>query len=233
MKIIENIQPEINTDRISRLLGYGKKRKLSKRMTRNIEKCIEKSSNYINPRIVFTEKNIKSAEDGKLLLDKSITLKSKKMTKALKKCNRATVFLATIGENIDSIMHELILKKKVTQAYIYDTIGSVAAENIVDKFQKELDIVTRRRGEMTTLRFSPGYCDWNVQEQRKLFQMLDNSLIDVHLSKSCMMTPRKTVSGIFGIGKIDEITKTETNPCMLCGMKNCIARRTGTWSQVR
>ena len=116
-------------------------------------------------------------------------------------------------------------QKRLSDAYIDDAIGSAAVEATVEDFQNKVDKAVKEKNERTTLRFSPGYCDWKINEQKKVFSVLKNDLIDVALSESYLMAPRKTVSGVFGIGSSDLADKDETNPCRLCGMKTCVARR--------
>ncbi|MEJ2696850.1 MAG: vitamin B12 dependent-methionine synthase activation domain-containing protein, partial [Candidatus Sulfobium sp.] len=225
VKVMTDVRPQITIDRISRLLGYGRPRNLSRRMLRVIERSLEKSSCLIRPRILYTEKNIKSAGRGGLILEKGVVIRSHKLSKVCGQCDRAAIFVATIGKGIDSFIRKLMDQKRVAEAYVVDAIGSTAAEQTVDAFQRKYNAIRTDRGEGTTLRFSPGYCDWKVEEQKKLFSVLDNSLIGVELSESYLMNPRKSVSGIFGIGRREEIGHVPTNPCVMCGMYNCIARR--------
>jgi cobalamin-dependent methionine synthase I len=88
-----------------------------------------------------------------------------------------------------------------------------------------MDSKVKVKNQRTTLRFSPGYCDWKIHEQKKVFSVLENDLIDVDLNESYLMAPRKSVSGVFGIGNSELIDKDETNPCRSCGMHSCVARR--------
>lgn len=225
MKILKDINPEITTESICRLLGYGKSKKLSRQILTKIKTSVDNYHHLIKPKVLYTEKAIKKIENGSVILKGNISFKSRRMSGALEKSNRVAVFLTTIGKSLDSKINELMKQKKLTEAYIFDAIGSVAAEETVEKFQKRFDAVAEKNKERTTLRFSPGYCDWKIQEQKKIFQIIDNTLIDVELNSSCLMKPRKSVSGIFGIGNIKDIGKNNTNPCKSCGLKNCIARR--------
>ncbi|MGB5263413.1 MAG: vitamin B12 dependent-methionine synthase activation domain-containing protein, partial [Lutimonas sp.] len=52
-----------------------------------------------------------------------------------------------------------------------------------------------------TNRYSPGYCDWKVVDQQKLFSFFPENFCGVSLSETSLMRPIKSVSGIVGIGK--------------------------------
>lgn len=224
MKKVNNIKVDINKEKIYRLLGK-KKRRLSRRLSQRVERCIEETRDIINPRILYTTSDVNKIDKNSLQLSNNVTLKSARMSHSLKGCDSVTVFVATIGEKIDELIEEAMKENRLSDAYIYDAIGSVAVEEAVDNFQKTFDEKAKEKDETTTLRFSPGYCDWQIQEQKKLFDLLSNKELKVELSDSCLMTPRKSVSGVFGICDSKDVNKEDTNPCKRCGMRSCIARR--------
>ena len=114
---------------------------------------------------------------------------------------------------------------KIVDAYVLDTMGSVAVEGVVDGFQRDYEINLVSDRKRTTLKFSPGYCDWDLREQKKIFSLLDSKSIGVSLKPKFKMEPSKTISGVFGIGDMDTLGEKPFNPCKACTMKNCIARR--------
>jgi hypothetical protein len=194
-------------------------------LSNKIKKYILTTHSLIQPKLVFKEKKIKKTEPDSVILRGDIVLVSGHLSRAVKKCNRLTFFLATIGKELDDLVNSLMKKRKINEAYVCDAIGSVAVESIVDGFQNYFDEKSRRYRECTTMRFSPGYCDWQVHEQKKLFEVIDKTLIDVELNPSCLMTPRKSVSGVFGIGRMEHVNAKTYNPCRVCDLNNCISRR--------
>jgi hypothetical protein len=224
MKIVDDTMPVISKERVFRLLGY-KGKAVSGRLEKKIDKCIAGVEKKIQPKVLYTTKKIRKIEGGTLVLEGDIKLKSARLSKTLGKCDRVTFFLATIGKRVDDVIRTSMRKKRLSDAYIYDAIGSAAVEATVDEFQNRMDSKVREKNRSTTLRFSPGYCDWKIKEQKKLFSVLENDLIDVDLNESCLMAPRKSVSGVFGIGDSKVIDKKESNPCRLCGMHTCAVRR--------
>ncbi len=224
MNIVDDTRPVISKERVFRLLGQ-KDKGVSGRLSRKIDKHIAGMEKTIRPKVLFTTKKIQKIEGGTLTLEGGIKLKSAKISKTLKKCDRITFFLATIGDQVDAVIKTSMRKKKLSDAYIYDAIGSAAVEATVEDFQNKMDSTVKKKNQRTTLRFSPGYCDWKINEQEKVFSVLENDLIDVDLNESYLMAPRKSVSGVFGIGSRELVDKDETNPCRLCGMHTCVARR--------
>ncbi|MEE9529870.1 MAG: vitamin B12 dependent-methionine synthase activation domain-containing protein [Syntrophobacteria bacterium] len=62
-----------------------------------------------------------------------------------------------------------------------------------------------------------------MTEQKKLFSVFDAEEIGVELLDSCLMEPRKSISGVFGIAPPGS---PPHSPCLHCREKNCTARRT-------
>ena len=111
----------------------------------------------------------------------------------------------------------------IVPATILDAIGSGAAEKLAAIVEDEIRQKANAEDRVISRRFSPGYCDWNVSQQRVLFDMLGDDTAGVELTANMLMTPQKSVSGIIGIGYDNEITKY--NPCTTCRRQDCPGRR--------
>ncbi len=62
--------------------------------------------------------------------------------------------------------------------------------------------------------------------QKKLFSMFDSNELDVELTDSCFMQPRKSISGVFGITAFNSNQSTHSyNPCLECNRRDCSERR--------
>jgi hypothetical protein len=218
MKIVDDTRPVISKERVFRLLGQ-KDKEVSGRLARKIDKHIAGLEKTIRPKVLYTTRKIQKIEGSTLTLEGDIKLKSAKISKTLKKCDRITFFLATIGEQVDDVIKTTLGEKRLSDAYIYDAIGSAAVEATVEDFQNTMDKAVKEKNERTTLRFSPGYCDWKIHEQKKVFTVLENDLIDVGLNESYLMAPRKTVSGVFGMAAASLLIKMKR---IRAGYAGCI-----------
>lgn len=225
MRIIQGIKPEIEPQKIYRLLGYNGNPGLSRKIENRVMENIHHSHQILKPEALYTERDIKEICDDTLILNDDISFKSSGLIHAVRKCQKVIVFLVTIGKGLDLKINNLMSQKRLTEAYLLDSIGSVAVEEAASGLQRIIDEDLQNHFKKTTLRFSPGYCDWKLEEQEKIFHILDTKLIGVKLSPSYLMSPRKSISGIFGIGDRKDMKKNKTNPCYFCDLKNCIARR--------
>jgi cobalamin-dependent methionine synthase I len=131
-------------------------------------------------------------------------------------------FVGTIGTEVENEINSLLGKQKLADAYILDAMASVAVENMIDRFQDLMENRYSAEDRTVTLRFSPGYCDWPVTQQKKLFNIFESRQLKVELLDSCLMKPRKSISGVFGI---TPQKCTSYNPCRDCPIRNCDSRR--------
>jgi len=140
----------------------------------------------------------------------------------LRKSSSAAVFLCTAGEEPGIRSSRSMKEGDLLRGYVYDTIGSEVVEAAADLMQDELEKEMSASGKNITNRFSPGYCGWDVAEQKKLFQLMPENFCRIKLTPSSLMDPVKSVSGIIGIG---EDVKRHPYTCSFCDMKDCIYRK--------
>ena len=221
-----SFKPDIRLDDIKRRMGGKRKSTLSRSTHVKTEHCRKLLAELMRPRLHYARLSIESIEKGKVKLKNGTVLRSAKLARSLGKSTLLTAFVATIGSGVDEEIRQLMDNGLASQGFILDSIGSVAAENMIEQFQRETARRLREDGLALTLRFSPGYCDWPVTEQKKLFSLFLNVDTGVRLTDSCLMIPRKSVSGVFGIYPIvDGFRDRPYNPCPDCGNLDCSARR--------
>lgn len=144
------------------------------------------------------------------------------VTTQLKNATSAALFACTAGERLSTCVQKQTAAGNELLAYVLDVIGSLAADKTVEKIQNEIYSFVQSSGEGITDSFSPGYCNWNVAEQHKLFSLLPGNFCGIKLSPSSLMHPIKSVSGIIGIGTN---CKQKGYQCNWCNDKDCIYGR--------
>jgi len=158
-------------------------------------------------------------ETHQIVIDNSILDINVTVYHQIKKSQSAALFLCTAGPKITEHSKRLLHGADVIKGYIYDVLGSVVVEAAMDVVQNRLKEKMLEEGLNITNRYSPGYCEWDVSEQNKLFSLLPKDFCGITLTDTCLMQPIKSVSGIMGIGK-----EVMYNPytCNLCSMENCL-----------
>jgi hypothetical protein len=132
------------------------------------------------------------------------------------------LFITTAGNSFDTWIKSKATGGDVLAEYLCSSIGSVIADKVADMIQEEINKASSNEGRGITNRYSPGYCSWNIREQRGIFDLLPSEKIGVTLLPSFLMKPIKSVSGIIGIG-IDKVPGPYM--CDMCNMTNCLVKR--------
>jgi hypothetical protein len=146
----------------------------------------------------------------------------KTVCKELEGSDRLFIFVCTAGSTISEKSAKLLKGKDPVLGYIFDILGSAIAEAAADRMQNILKQEIEKEGSNITNRYSPGYCNWPVSEQHKLFSLFDGIACGVTLTTSALMQPVKSISGIIGIGPDVRFREYQ---CELCSSANCAYRK--------
>jgi hypothetical protein len=221
-----SIHPSFEKRELARLLGGKGPQTFSRSIKVKTEKLGSTLAGLMKPDLYYRFIEIGSIHADSVRLKGGITLVSKKLSKTLSHCEEIVCFVGTIGPRLEDEINRLTQRNRVSQAYILDAMGSTAVESMVDEFQRHMEKALKPVHKGTTLRFSPGYCDWPLTEQKKLFRLFQSRGLNVNLNDSCLMQPRKSISGIFGVFPFQAHSSAAAfNPCSDCGKKGCSMRR--------
>ena len=216
------INPEVEEGKLAKLLGGKQNRELPKSIRNKLRVLEDKFNSLIKPHIYYRVVDFRVKERGIIHIEGAIEFESNNLSEVMKSAEKLVFFIGTLGSGIEEEIGALMGNNDLPEAYILDAMGSVAAEDLVDKFQKTIENECERTGKTVTLRFSPGYCDWPLTEQKKLFSLFKSEDIPVQLLDSCLMQPVKSISGVFGIVPQGSIL---FNPCSDCDDRACKERR--------
>lgn len=215
-----NYKLEIEKNEVYRYLGYGTDYPDEKIM-KIIDECCQKIVSVAVPRWAYRTFDIKIAE-GSVILDKDILLHSYDLAKNLKTCSKAAIFCATLSQEIDKLIN-MAQTNNMAEAVILDACASAAIESLCDYVENL--IKDENVGATFPSRFSPGYGDFSLSVQGELLNLLNASRrIGVCVTNENILTPRKSVTAVFGISNSD----VQQQSCEACSMKNsCVYRPKG------
>ncbi len=118
---------------------------------------------------------------------------------------------ATAGPEIVKAISENSTGKDVTAAVVFDAVASEMADSalgwVMNYFNREL---ARENKQLTLRRFSAGYGDFLLENQKIIYDVLDLGRLGISLSDGYMLIPEKTVTAVAGI-RIKEEEKSEKN----------------------
>jgi len=143
-----------------------------------------------------------------------------------------TLFAVTLGASLSDRVSMLFDDGKVALGATLDAAASEGTELAgihVDGVVLEDARTDGRAGAASRiLRYSPGYCGWNLTGQRALFAALGPEEIGIHLTETCLMEPVKSISGVMVIGPADIHEFTDDYSfCATCPTHDCRRRIKG------
>lgn len=155
------------------------------------EKCSYES---VRPKTIYKIYDCKVEKDSVSLA--GVTFKSKRLAENLKGCKKVLLFAATLGTECDRLLR-LAETQGAAQMAVYQAVLAAMIEEVCDNLEKE---ITEEYGFSLCKRFSPGYFDLNIKEQKKVFNLLDiTKRTGITLTDSFQMIPSKSVTAFIGI----------------------------------
>ena len=223
VKTLRHVDIEIDKKEVCRYLGYGKEHGPNSSISSLIDEEIDEAYQLIQPSCFYQLIDIGWVRQPRVILEGGLTITSEILGQVLCQCHQVAIFLATIGQGLENRVAQLMAERQILRATVLDAVGSETAEKTTDYLQERVSELAAADGAEITLRFSPGYCDWDITQQRVIFEAMNSAPLSVSLTEECLMVPRKSVSGLIGIGKFDN-GWARSSPCRFCSRANCARR---------
>jgi hypothetical protein len=186
--------------------------------------CIRKARSLVESKYTFVEKGILVFGPGFVELEGNTRLYIGRIQPFIKGADRLVLFVVTIGDALEKEAGLLTSGADPLSGYLLDRIGSFAVESLAENLENGLRRDYLKQKRSLSSRFSPGYCDWPVEEQFKLSKVIDFSKAGVSLTEGCMMVPKKSVSAIAAVAA-EGIFHDLISSCDICEQSECFYRR--------
>lgn len=206
-----------------RLNSFDKKLS-SSLIQRSVDECAVRAEILARTNAVSARLRIISSRRGVVKLERGIVFTGKRLAEFLSGAQFVRLFLVTIGENLEHTATLLMHQGEHLHGYILDRIGSFAVESAANHIEIALRQKYELNNKSVSMRISPGYCDWPIEEQAMFSRALDFGRCGVSLTKSFMMVPKKSISGLVAVAPKGSFSATGS-PCSACTMRSCSYRR--------
>lgn len=191
------IHIEINPKLVYQLLGYRKKTAaVPEKIIASVNSELALSIGLLRFKGVYAKFRVQVFPD-KVELENGYIVNSAKFAAWVNDCSEIYLFAVTAGALFSERIMQLLKDGDVSRALIADAVGSAAAEccaEAADNYIRNLET-----GKTFTKRFSPGYSDWNVADNRILVSYLQTDRIGLTVNDKGLMIPEKSVSAAIGV----------------------------------
>ncbi len=198
------------------VLRAMKIRKVSPSLARLTDDLVERTRKIANPKALCRVAYIDEKPDNRVIIQ-GHTFTSSVLQQNLDGIQRVFPFVATCGTEVEELLQD---RTDIMASFCMDTIMMLAVQTA----RRHLEQYLKRTYALSQIsRMAPGSLkDWPLEEQRPLFDLLGDvsRQIGVKLSERFLMTPIKSVSGIYFP------TEVRFESCQLCSRENCPGRRT-------
>ncbi|NWF55069.1 MAG: vitamin B12 dependent methionine synthase [Syntrophaceae bacterium] len=184
-------------------------------MVGKLERMVREAENLARPKVCFRVAYVESKGDDHLMIE-GVQFTSRVLRVNLDKVYRIFPYVATCGLELEEWSKSV---EGILEQFWAEEIKVLAVRGTIRYLQ---DYLTDRYQPGPMSRMNPGSLpDWPLSEQGPLFALLGSApaAIGVQLKDSFLMTPVKSVSGIWFP------TEEKFESCQLCQREKCPGRR--------
>ncbi|MDD5132455.1 MAG: hypothetical protein PHH44_07340 [bacterium] len=199
MPKVLKLEINIREKEVLRYLKYDLDRtKANDAIFRLVREQIKTGITLIDPRLEYKILPILDNNGEKVKLP-TLMIANRNIARLLKPAEKVVFFSTTIGPDLELKIDQLFSAGEPTKAVILDAVGSEAIEVLTDAVQVT---VTQKAGSYQfTPRFSPGYGDWPLKMNKAILKLLAAKTLGIAISSKYMLSPQKSVTGIWGLIK--------------------------------
>ena len=231
VQVLSSLPLAIDPDEVLRFQGYKRGRDVPGADVRALfDTALAEGRRLMAPRVVLRWAPVARMEADALEVDGQ-RLNIPRIGRLWGEVEHVAVALCTIGEALERRVAELWDARELPLASMLDSVGSGAVESLAEYVN---DVLCQQGlpALKVTNRISPGYADWDVAEQPRLFALCPGDPIGVVLNEACVMTPGKSISLLAGAGRVARVDHYFSQ-CARCWMRDCAYRRTPARQTVR
>jgi len=224
VQLVQDWRLQIDVDMVLRGQGAdaGKLRARNARAVAIAERALREGMALLDPRVAYRRLAVRSVRHERVLLEGGGMLSGPLVVQHLAGAQQVVVAVATIGERLEARISEA-MRDDPPLGLALDGFGTAAVEALAAAACQHLNDLALREELRSTTPLSPGMSGWNIEVgQREIFGLLGDGAAGVQLSPYCLMTPRKSLSMVVGIGK--EV-RMGGQVCDFCGLRETCRHR--------
>jgi cobalamin-dependent methionine synthase I len=228
-KIINQIKIKIAEQEVLRYLGYPQKliHGISADIKKIVREEIEQAYSLLESRGIYQFLDISSVSANGIIMIKQgyrFTV-NKKIIDLLKNAEYLLLMVVTIGLETEKAVKEKFQHGNHIRAMVLDAAGTVAVKTAGQWLNHFIEENNSREGLKFSRYFEPGSGDWDIREQKQIFEILKPERIGITLNPSFMMNPAKSLSWIRGSGHNLINSYRDEFSCQYCLLTNCPFRK--------
>ena len=218
MTVLDKWDLSLDVDTVLRSQGADPAaiRRRSPRLVESAERALAEGSLLLQPRVTTRRLLVEDLHHERLKLEGNGKLSGGLLAQHMGGAQEVVIVLCTVGEALERRAAD-VSKEDAIYGLALDGVGSAGVEVLANAACALIEEEATEEDCQVTIPLSPGMVGWPVEQgQPQIFDLLDAGEIDVQLTESMMMLPRKSLTFVLGMGK-ELVAGGRT--CDYCSMK--------------
>ncbi len=199
--IFDHVLIPLPKDRIYKRLGYRDNiTKVRPTQKKEVDGYIKDALKLINLKAAARYIKVKKISSPVIRLSVNTEFSSNHLCGLLTGCQEALFMAATAGNKIIKAIQKDSLDKNIMRSVVFDAVASEMTDSgldwLMEYFNKKL---ARKNKRLTRRRFSAGYGDFLLKDQKKIFELLKLKKIGVNINRDYFLIPEKSVTAVAGV----------------------------------
>ena len=197
----ERIPIDPPRDQIYHRLGFKKRTtEISAIQRKETDALINEASSLIALQGMLLRLKIIQNNGETISVSGNLMFGSRKLSAFLRDCREIILMGATSGSAIMEAIRDKTDRNDLTAAVVYDATASEMTDAALDWIMNYINQTLRREGKsLLPRRFSAGYADFGLENQKIIYEKLQMEKFGVQISPSFILIPEKSVTAIGGI----------------------------------
>jgi len=186
---------------IFRRLGYRRDAtRIGAGLSREIEGYLTEAQELIALRGTARRLSCRIEPPARVLLAAGTVFESRKLVRFLKDAGELLLMGATAGAAVMEAIRADTSGGNVTRGVVLDAAASETVDAALDWITAYFRQLLRREGKaLLNSRFSAGYGDFALENQRDMHRLLQLEQLGVAITPACLLVPEKSVTAVTGI----------------------------------
>lgn len=187
----------------SRLGFRPGKTKISDKQREQCDSYIAESLDFISLKAAAIKLKVKMKGPMSVDFENGISFTSSLLRQAVGESNEVFFWAATAGKDIIKEIKRT-QKKNLTRSIVFDAVASEITDKVFDWLKSYFDReLLRQKKVAREKRISCGYGDFLLENQKKIFNLLELNKIQIKLTDNYILIPEKSVTAVCAIKEVN------------------------------
>ncbi|MEO7994341.1 MAG: hypothetical protein ABI743_08075 [bacterium] len=176
---------------------------------------------HAEPRAKIKRLKIAARKREGVLMEDGTFFRSIVFSLHCRNAEELVMIACTIGGWFDEEVDRILARGEPTRGFIFNALGSAAVETVGELMTQNVYRQERLRRNKCGLRYSAGYADFTLQQQRRIFELIEPEELGIHLSEYFIISPVKSITAFIPVGPNVVEDKYPCEICDKCNVYEC------------